>query len=67
MKSTGGGGGCCTGIFSQEKISTRDYFACSPEFAVENFAPTCCEPAFGKASAAGDATTSLRLAMHLEE
>ena len=23
------------------------YFACSPEFAVGGFAPTCCEPTFG--------------------
>ena len=33
--------------FSPWDISKRVYFACSPEFAVGNFAPTCCEPTFG--------------------
>ena len=42
-----GGGGICGGKFSPWDISKRVYFACSPEFAVENFAPTCCEPTFG--------------------
>ena len=27
--------------------SQRVYFACNLEFAVGNFAPTCCEPTFG--------------------
>ena len=36
-------------MFSYEKISTRFHFACIPELAVGNFAPTCCDPAFGKA------------------
>ena len=35
------------GKFSPWAISKRVYFACSPEFAVGNFAPTCCEPTFG--------------------
>ena len=37
------------GFFAYEKNSNWVYSACSPEFAVGNFAPTCCEPAFGKA------------------
>ena len=41
------GGGGCGGKFSPWDISQWVYFACSPEFAVENFAPTCCEPTFG--------------------
>ena len=43
----GGGGGLRGGKFSPCDISQRAYFACSPEFAVGNFAPTCCEPTFG--------------------
>ena len=47
----------CWGVAAQligrdntnERISTQIYLACSPEFAVGNFAPTCREPAFGKA------------------
>ena len=39
----------CSGVFLCEKISDWVYFACSPELAVGNFTPTCCEPAFGKA------------------
>ena len=33
--------------FSPCNILQWVYFACSPEFAVGNFAPTCCEPTFG--------------------
>ena len=33
--------GGCPRVFSYEKISTWVYFACSPEWSVENFAPTC--------------------------
>ena len=39
---TGGGGGFRGAKFSPWDISQRAYFACSPEFAVGNFAPTCC-------------------------
>ena len=35
------------GKFSPWDILKRVYFACSPEFAVGNFAPTCWEPTFG--------------------
>ena len=42
-----GGGGLRGGIISPWDTSQRVYFACSPEFAVGNFAPTCCEPTFG--------------------
>ena len=38
-------GGGCTGTVLYENI----YFAYSPEFTVGNFAPKCCEPAFGNA------------------
>ena len=41
------GGGVRGGKFLPWDISQRVYFACSPEFAVGNFAPTCCEPTFG--------------------
>ena len=41
------GGGVRGGKFSPWDISQRVYFAFSPEFAVGNFAPTCCEPTFG--------------------
>ena len=43
----GGGGGLRAGKFSPWDISRRVYFACTPEFAVGNFAPICCEPTFG--------------------
>ena len=43
-----GGGGLCGGNFLPWDSSQRLYFACSPEFAVGNFAPTCCEPTFGR-------------------
>ena len=43
----GGGRGLASGKFSPWDISKWVYFACSPEFAVGNFAPTCCEPTFG--------------------
>ena len=42
-----GGVGLRGGNFSPWDISQRVYFACSPEFASGNFAPTCCEPTFG--------------------
>ena len=42
-----GGGGVRGGKFSPWDVSQRVYFACSPEFAVGNFAPTCCEPTVG--------------------
>ena len=42
-----GGVGLRGGKFSPWDISQRVYFACSPEFAVGNSAPTCCEPTFG--------------------
>ena len=45
---TGGGGGTLQWVCTYEKISKWVYFACSPEFAVGNFAPICCEPAFGR-------------------
>ena len=47
MEHTKGGGGVCGGKILPWDISQRVYFACSPEFAVGNFAPTCCEPTFG--------------------
>ena len=43
----GGRGKLRGGIISPWDISQRVYFARSPEFAVGNFAPTCCEPTFG--------------------
>ena len=43
----GGGGGLRGGIISPWDISQRVYFACSPEFAVGNSAPICCELTFG--------------------
>ena len=41
-----GGGGLRREIFAVGYFATG-YFAWSPEFAVGNFAPTCCEPTFG--------------------
>ena len=64
---TVGGGGVCTGIFRIEKISTRVCFACSPEFAVGHFAPTCFEPAFGKARLAISQSFSVRFSLFLWE
>ena len=43
----GGGGGLRGGKFLPWDLSQRVYFTCSSEFAVGNFAPTCCEPTFG--------------------
>ena len=43
----GGGGELRGGIILPWDISQRVYFACNLEFAVGNFAPTCCEPTFG--------------------
>ena len=43
----GGGGELRGGIISPWDISQWVYFACNLEFAVGNFAPTCCEPTFG--------------------
>ena len=42
-----GGGKLRGGIISPWDISQRVYFTCNLEFAVGNFAPTCCEPTFG--------------------
>ena len=42
----GRGGGLSGGNFSPWDISKWVYFACSPEFAVGNFLPACCEPTF---------------------
>ena len=42
-----GGGKLRGGIISPWDISQRVYLACNLEFAVGNFAPTCCEPTFG--------------------